>query len=97
MIPSLKDDNMDILEKVAHLAAERGLSLGEVSQRIGKPKQYLSNALKHRNPDGSRRDPRFSTVVALCEVLGTTPDGLLSQPAPKRCRGSPRRLRSPRI
>jgi putative transcriptional regulator len=55
------------------LLAERGMTLTELSERVGVTVVNLS-VLKN----GRARAIRFSTLTKLCEVLGCQPGDLLS-------------------
>jgi putative transcriptional regulator len=55
------------------LAAEQGLTLTQLADRVGIT---LANLLVLKN--GRARAVRFSTLTALCDVLDCTPGDLLS-------------------
>ena len=66
-----------IAVRLAHLLAERGMTLTELAERVGITIVNLS-ILKN----GRARAIRFTTLASLCEVLGCQPGDLLSyQPA----------------
>jgi putative transcriptional regulator len=59
------------------LLAERGMTLAELSRRVGVSQVNLS-VLKN----GHARAIRFSTLTAICDVLGCTPGELLELDPP---------------
>ncbi|ONI92455.1 transcriptional regulator [Saccharothrix sp. ALI-22-I] len=64
---------MTIQVHLDRLLAERGMTLTELSERVGVTVVNLS-ILKN----GRARAIRFSTLTALCEVLDCQPGDLLS-------------------
>ncbi|WP_158846824.1 helix-turn-helix domain-containing protein [Saccharothrix deserti] len=64
---------MTIQVHLDRLLAERGMTLTELSERVGVTVVNLS-VLKN----GRARAIRFSTLTALCEVLDCQPGDLLS-------------------
>jgi putative transcriptional regulator len=72
--------------RLDELLSERGMTLTELSERVGITIVNLS-ILKN----GRARAIRFSTLAALCDALGCQPGDLLSyQPQPNRSlRGEP--------
>ncbi|MBB5807873.1 putative transcriptional regulator [Saccharothrix ecbatanensis] len=64
---------MSIQVHLDRLLAERGMTLTELSERVGVTVVNLS-VLKN----GRARAIRFSTLTKLCEVLGCQPGDLLS-------------------
>ena len=64
------------------LLAERGMTLAELSRQVGVSQVNLS-VLKN----GHARAIRFSTLTAICDVLGCTPGDLL-EVKPERRKGS---------
>jgi putative transcriptional regulator len=60
------------------LLAERGMTLAELSRQVGVSQVNLS-VLKN----GHARAIRFSTLTALCDVLGCTPGDLLEVEPPR--------------
>lgn len=57
--------------------AERGMTLAELSRQVGVSQVNLS-VLKN----GHARAIRFSTLTAICDVLGCTPGDLLEVAPP---------------
>jgi len=66
-----------VLVHLDRLAAERDLTLTQLADRVGIT---LANLLVLKN--GRARAVRFSTLTALCDVLGCQPGDLLSVAAP---------------
>ena len=66
------DDLHRVRCHLGDLLAERGMTLTELSERVGISTVNLS-ILKN----GRARAIRFSTLTALCEVLGCQPGDLL--------------------
>ncbi|MGM1064008.1 helix-turn-helix domain-containing protein [Saccharothrix sp. Mg75] len=64
---------MSIEVHLDRLLAERGMTLTELAERVGVTVVNLS-VLKN----GRARAIRFSTLTALCDVLGCQPGDLLS-------------------
>ncbi|CCH28321.1 helix-turn-helix transcriptional regulator [Actinosynnema sp. NPDC047251] len=64
---------MSVQVHLDRLLAERGMTLTELSERVGVTVVNLS-ILKN----GRARAIRFSTLTALCDVLGCQPGDLLS-------------------
>lgn len=64
---------MSVQVHLDRLLAERGMTLTELSERVGVTVVNLS-VLKN----GRARAIRFSTLTALCEVLRCQPGDLLS-------------------
>ncbi|CAL9627016.1 helix-turn-helix transcriptional regulator [Saccharothrix sp. NPDC042600] len=71
---------MSVQVHLDRLLAERGMTLTELSERVGVTVVNLS-ILKN----GRARAIRFSTLTALCEVLQCQPGDLLSH-VPERAR-----------
>ncbi|WP_309116545.1 helix-turn-helix transcriptional regulator [Saccharothrix sp.] len=71
---------MSVQVHLDRLLAERGMTLIELSERVGVTVVNLS-ILKN----GRARAIRFSTLTALCEVLQCQPGDLLSH-VPERAR-----------
>ena len=61
------------------LLAERGMTLTELSERVGVSVVNLSVLKNNR-----ARAIRFSTLTAVCDVLGCQPGDVLSLAAPQR-------------
>ena len=72
MPPTAPDDHA-IAIHLDKLLADRGMTLTELSERVGVSVVNLS-ILKN----GRARAIRFSTLTRLCEVLGCQPGDLLS-------------------
>ncbi|MEJ2854192.1 MULTISPECIES: helix-turn-helix domain-containing protein [unclassified Saccharothrix] len=66
---------MSVQVHLDRLLAERGMTLTELSERVGVTVVNLS-ILKN----GRARAIRFSTLTALCEALDCQPGDLLSVP-----------------
>ncbi|WP_433268865.1 helix-turn-helix domain-containing protein [Actinosynnema sp. CS-041913] len=64
---------MSVQVHLDRLLADRGMTLTELSERVGVTVVNLS-ILKN----GRARAIRFSTLVALCEALGCQPGDLLT-------------------
>lgn len=78
--PTGQDETTAIRLRLDELLAQRGLTLTELSARVGITIVNLS-ILKN----GRARAIRFSTLARLCEALGCQPGDLLSyQPRPAR-------------
>ncbi len=71
---------MSVQVHLDRLLAERGMTLTELSERVGVTVVNLS-VLKN----GRARAIRFSTLAALCEALQCQPGDLLSH-VPERAR-----------
>jgi putative transcriptional regulator len=67
------DEGHRVVVHIDSLAAARGLTLTEVADRVGIT---LANLLVLKN--GRARAIRFTTLTALCDVLGCRPGDLLS-------------------
>ncbi|MFS0705886.1 helix-turn-helix domain-containing protein [Cellulomonas sp. 179-A 9B4 NHS] len=68
--------------RLDRLLAERGMTLAELAERAGVTAVNLSVLKNDR-----ARAIRFSTLTAVCDVLGCTPGDLLAV-APRRDDGS---------
>lgn len=71
------EDDSRVVCHLDRLLAERGLTLTELAARVGVTVVNLS-VLKN----GRARAVRFSTLVALCDVLDCQPGDLLSVSSP---------------
>jgi putative transcriptional regulator len=90
-VPPAAPDDHAIVIRLDKLLADRGMTLTELSERVGVSVVNLS-ILKN----GHARAIRFSTLTRLCQALGCQPGDLLSydnlagqagqagQPAPDR-------------
>jgi predicted transcriptional regulator/transcriptional regulator with XRE-family HTH domain len=65
-------------QQLRHQRRSRGLTLGALGERIGRPASYLSQL------ENGHREPRLSTVNQLAEALGCDPGDLLDQAPPNR-------------
>ena len=72
-MPPTGPDDHAIAIHLDKLLADRGMTLTELSERVGVSVVNLS-ILKN----GRARAIRFSTLTRLCEVLGCQPGDLLS-------------------
>ena len=72
-MPPTPPDDHAIAIHLDKLLADRGMTLTELSERVGVSVVNLS-ILKN----GRARAIRFSTLTRLCEVLGCQPGDLLS-------------------
>lgn len=63
---------MAIKLKLDDIMATRGIGLGELAQRVG-----ITNANMSHIKTGQVKAIRFSTLDAICEVLGCQPGDLL--------------------
>jgi putative transcriptional regulator len=72
-VPPTAPDDHAITIHLDKLLADRGMTLTELSERVGVSVVNLS-ILKN----GRARAIRFSTLTRLCEVLGCQPGDLLS-------------------
>lgn len=72
-MPDEGDDDGRVVCHLDRLLAERGLTLTELSARVGVTVVNLS-VLKN----GRARAIRFSMLTALCDALGCQPGDLLS-------------------
>lgn len=79
----VEDDGHRVVCHLDRLLAERDMTLTELASRVGVTVVNLS-VLKN----GRARAVRFSTLTALCDVLGCQPGDLLSVAA-----GQPRDIR----
>jgi putative transcriptional regulator len=70
------DDASGIQVRLDALLSERGMTLTELSDRVGVTVVNLS-VLKN----GHARAIRFSTLAAICQALGCQPGDLLRYPA----------------
>ncbi|MEP2833511.1 MAG: helix-turn-helix transcriptional regulator [Hyphomicrobiales bacterium] len=61
----------DIKTKLRELAENRGVSLSNISEKIGCRSGYVSDKL------GKRGSPSFEDVCKICNVLNTTPNELI--------------------
>lgn len=73
------DDEHRVDVHIDRLLAEQGLTLTELADRVGITLANLS-VLKN----GRARAVRFSTLTALCDVLGCQPGDLFTVRAPSR-------------
>lgn len=73
-----REDGHRVEVHLDRLLADRGLTLVELSERVGISVVNLS-VLKN----GRARAVRFSTLTALCDALRCTPGDLLTVAAPK--------------
>ena len=83
MMPSADSEPPAIGVHLDRLLAERGMTLTELSERVGVTVVNLS-ILKN----GRAKAIRFSTLSKLCDVLGCQPGDLLSH-ARQAAPGSP--------
>ncbi|HEY7431139.1 MAG TPA: helix-turn-helix transcriptional regulator [Streptosporangiaceae bacterium] len=82
--PTEADGAAPIQVRLDELLTERGMTLTELSERVGITIVNLS-ILKN----GRARAIRFSTLAALCDALGCQPGDLLGyQPGPNGPSGS---------
>jgi predicted transcriptional regulator/transcriptional regulator with XRE-family HTH domain len=65
-------------QQLRHHRRGRGLTLGELGARVGRPPSYLSQL------ENGHREPRLSTVNELAGALGCDPTALLDQVPPNR-------------
>jgi predicted transcriptional regulator/transcriptional regulator with XRE-family HTH domain len=65
-------------QQLRHHRRARGLTLGDLSDLVGRPPSYLSQL------ENGHREPRLSTVVQLAEALGCETSALLDQAPPSR-------------
>jgi putative transcriptional regulator len=72
-VPPTADDGHAIVIHLDKLLADRGMTLTELSERVGVSVVNLS-ILKN----GHARAIRFSTLTRLCQALGCQPGDLLS-------------------
>jgi putative transcriptional regulator len=72
-VPPTAPDDHAILIHLDKLLADRGMTLTELSERVGVSVVNLSILKNDR-----ARAIRFSTLTRLCEVLGCQPGDLLS-------------------
>jgi putative transcriptional regulator len=72
-MPPAESPDHKIIVRLDRLLEERGMTLTELAQRVDVTVVNLS-ILKN----GRARAIRFSTLTALCEVLGCQPGDLLS-------------------
>ena len=72
------DDASGIQVRLDALLSERGMTLTELSERVGVTVVNLS-ILKN----GHARAIRFSTLAGICQALGCQPGDLLSYPGPQ--------------
>jgi putative transcriptional regulator len=72
-VPSAAPDDHAIVIHLDKLLADRGMTLTELSERVGVSVVNLS-ILKN----GHARAIRFSTLTRLCQALGCQPGDLLS-------------------
>ena len=63
---------MAIVLKLDEVMAERGMSLGELAERVG-----ITNVNMSRIKTGKVKAVRFSTLDAICRVLGCEPGDVL--------------------
>lgn len=70
-----RDDAPDIRVRLDALLSEQGMTLTELSDRVGVTVVNLS-ILKN----GHARAIRFSTLAGICEALGCQPGDLLHYP-----------------
>ena len=81
MLIFMSEESPDALvlgQRVRHLRRTKGLTLDQLSSRVGKPAPYLSQL------ENGKREPRLSLLTALAEALGTTTVELLRAEAPSR-------------
>ena len=77
-------DDMNVVCQLDQLLADRGMTVAELSQRVGVTPVNLSILKNNR-----AKAVRFSTLIALCEVLGVQVGDLFaiepdpSSPTPK--------------
>jgi putative transcriptional regulator len=71
------DDPSGIQVRLDALLSEQGMTLTELSERVGVTVVNLS-ILKN----GHARAIRFSTLAGICQALGCQPGDLLSYPGP---------------
>jgi putative transcriptional regulator len=76
-VPPAAPDDHAIVIHLDKLLADRGMTLTELSERVGVSVVNLS-ILKN----GHARAIRFSTLTRLCEALDCQPGDLLSHQAP---------------
>ena len=63
---------MDLSERLHELSKEKGLTQADVARRSG-----LSTALVAHVFTGRTKDPRISTLLALCQAFDMMPDEFL--------------------
>ena len=73
-----RDDAPGIQVRLDALLSEQGMTLTELSERVGVTVVNLS-ILKN----GHARAIRFSTLAGICQALGCQPGDLLSYPGPQ--------------
>lgn len=77
------DGDHRVVVHLDRILARRGMTLVELSERVGVTVVNLS-VLKN----GRARSIRFSTLTALCDALGCTPGELLSVDGANESEGS---------
>ena len=78
MAADTHDDASGIQVRLDALLSEQGMTLTELSERVGVTVVNLS-ILKN----GHARAIRFSTLAGICQALGCQPGDLLSYPGPQ--------------
>lgn len=74
----LSFDPLVLGHRLRHLRAERGLTLAELGERVGRKAPYLSQV------ENGKREPTLSLVSALAEALGADMGELLDPSPPSR-------------
>jgi transcriptional regulator with XRE-family HTH domain len=65
-------------QRLRHVRQQRGLTLSELGERVGRRAPYLSRL------ENGKREPTLSLIGALADVLGVTPGDLLDPTPPTR-------------
>jgi transcriptional regulator with XRE-family HTH domain len=78
MATTTSGDPLVFGQRLRHLRRSRGLTLDDLSQRVGRPASYLSQV------ETGKREPKLSLIDSLAEALGATRAELLSVEPPSR-------------
>jgi transcriptional regulator with XRE-family HTH domain len=80
-------DETDFGPRLKELREQAGLTQPQLAERSGLTKAGIANL------EQGRREPGWSSVLALCRALGVTPDAFTQPPSerPDAKRGRPRK------